>query len=67
MGIYNLYSVDGTSFFIQAKAMSPNKERPVLPADPASSWDNTGIVTTADSVILPSRWTPKPLRRTKKS
>ncbi len=67
MGIYNLYSVDGTTFFIQAKETSPKPERPAPHADQEPSWDSTGTDTTADSATPPSRWTQKPLRRTKRS
>lgn len=67
MGIYSLYSVDGTYALIQAKATSPNSAKPVLPAALASLWLSTGTVTTAASATPPSRWTPKPSRRTKKS
>ena len=59
MGIYSLYSVDG-------KATSHNNVRPALHADQEPSWLNTGTDITADFAILPSRWTPKPSRRTKK-
>lgn len=67
MSIYNLYSVDGTKSFTQARATSPSSARPVPPADPAPSWASTGIATIAASAIPPSRWTPKPSRRTRKS
>ena len=60
MGIYTLYSVGSTTFPIQNLETSLSSARPVLPADPASSWVNTGTDTTADSATPPSRWTPKP-------
>ena len=66
MGIYSLYSVDGISLFIQARGMSLNNARPALHVDQEPSWLNTGTDITADFAILPSRWTPKPSRRTKK-
>lgn len=59
MGIYNIYSVDGTFHTTQARATSLNSARPVPPADPASSWDSTGTATTAVSATPPSRWTPR--------
>lgn len=67
MGIYSLYSVDGTFSLIQARAMSPNNAKPVPLADLESSWLSTGIVTTAVSATPQSRWTPRLSRRTRKS
>lgn len=67
MGIYNLYSVDGTFSTIQAKATSPSSARPVLPAALEPSWPSTGIATTAAFVTQPLRWTPRQSRRTRKS
>jgi small subunit ribosomal protein S27Ae len=67
LGIYNLYSIDGTFYPTQAKAQCPNNAKPVPPADPAPSWPNTGTATTADSATPPSRWTQKQSRRTRKS
>ncbi len=67
MGIYTLYSVDGTYITTQVKETSPNKERPAHHADPERSWDNIGIDITADSATPPSRWMPRPSRRTNKS
>ena len=66
MGIYSLYSVDGTFFAIQVKETSPSNVKLVLPAAQELLWPSIGIVTTADFAILPSRWTLKPWRRTKK-
>jgi len=67
MGIYSLYSVDGTYLDIQAKATSPSNVKLVLPAAQALSWPSIGIATTAASATPPSRWTLKLSRRTKKS
>ena len=67
MGIYNLYSVDGTNGLIQAKATSLSSAKPALLADLEPSWASTGIVTIAASAIPPSRWTLRPSRRTRKS
>jgi hypothetical protein len=66
MGIYTLYSVDGTYITTQVKETSPNKERPAPHVDLELSWDNIGIDITVDSATPPSRWTPKPLKRTNK-
>lgn len=67
MGIYTLYSVDGTSSLIQARVTSPSNARPVPLAVPAPSWLSIGIDTTVASATPPSRWTLKPSRRTRKS
>lgn len=67
LGIYTLYSVDRTPSPTQPRATSPSNAKPVPPADPAPSWPNTGTDTTVGSAIPPSRWTPKPSKRTNKS
>ena len=67
MAIYTLYSVDGTNLFIQAKEMSLSSAKLVPHVDQEPLWVSTGIAITVDSAILQSRWTPKLLRRTKKS
>jgi len=66
MGIYSLYSVDGTFYKIQVKATSPNNVKPAHHADPELSWPNIGIVIIADFAIPPLRWTQKQSRRTNK-
>jgi hypothetical protein len=67
LGIYTLYSVDGTPFIIQAKATLPRLARPALHAVPAPSWPSIGTDTTAAFATPLSRWMPKPSRRTNKS
>lgn len=67
LGIYSLYSVDGTYPITQAKATSLNNVKPAPLAALEPSWPNTGIATTADSATQPSKWTQKQSRRTKKS
>jgi small subunit ribosomal protein S27Ae len=67
LGIYTLYSVDGTPSPTQARVASPSNARPARHAAPAPSWPSTGTGTTAASATPPSRWTPKPSRRTNKS
>lgn len=67
LGIYTLYSVDGTYPLIQVKGTSLNREKPVPHAAPEPSWLNIGIGTTAASAIPPSRWMLRPSKRTKRS
>jgi small subunit ribosomal protein S27Ae len=67
MGIYSLYAVDGTYSITQERELLPSPEKLAHPADPAPSWVSIGTDTTADSATPPSRWTPKPSRRTNKS
>ena len=63
----NLYKVDGTYSFIQARELSLKPERPALHVVQEPIWLNTGIDTIVDSATLPLRWTLRPSKRTKKS
>lgn len=67
LSIYTLYGIDGNSLLMQARVTSPSSERLAPLAAPAPSWPSTGTDITADSATPPSRWTPKPSRRTNKS
>lgn len=62
----SLYAVDGNSFFIQEKVMSPNKEKPAHHVDQELSWLNIGTDIIAVFAIQQLRWMPKQLKRTNK-
>ena len=55
----SLYSVDGTSVFIQEKETLLNKEKPAPHADLEPLWLNIGTDTIVDFVIPPLRWMQK--------